>query len=178
MALQKIPCVHYVICFKKKEVQALIDSSHEVNAMISGYASKLALRARHINVGAQKIDRSTFQTFKMVLANFQVEDKLRRAQFFQETFLLADISIKVVLDMSFLTFSNADIQFAEKELTWRFYTTIKTLLTTKRIEFIDKKKFIKVALDKFRDFCHTCSLFQPSSRNLPRQRGSNSFFAH
>ena len=46
-----------------------------------------------------------------------------------------------------MTFSNADIQFAERELTWRFYTTAKVLSTTKWVEFINKKKFAKAALD-------------------------------
>ena len=53
----------------------------------------------------------------MVIAGFQVEDKLGRARFFQESFLLAETSMEVVLGMPFLTLSNADIQFAEKELT-------------------------------------------------------------
>ena len=47
--------------------------------------------------------------FEMVLASFQVEDKLRRPWFFQETFLLADLSIEIVLKMPFLTLSNANI---------------------------------------------------------------------
>ena len=50
--------------------------------------------------------------------------------------------------MSFLTLSNTDIQFAEKELTWRSYSAVEALLTTKRIEFIGKKKFAKAALDE------------------------------
>ena len=45
----------------------------------------------------------------MVLADFQVDDKLRKGQYFQETFLLADISAEVVLGMPFLTLSNADV---------------------------------------------------------------------
>ena len=45
----------------------------------------------------------------MVLASLQVEDKLGRTRYFQETFLLADISVKVVLEMPFLTLSNANI---------------------------------------------------------------------
>ena len=53
----------------------------------------------------------------MILANFQVEDKLGRTRFFQETFLLANISVEVVLGMPFLTLSNANVQFIEKELT-------------------------------------------------------------
>ena len=50
--------------------------------------------------------------------------------------------------MPFLTFNNVDIQFVEKELTWRTYTTKNALLTTRHIEFINKKEFVKVALDK------------------------------
>ena len=84
----------------------------------------------------------------MVLASFQVEDKLGRIRFFQETFLLADISTEVVLGMPFLTLSNADVQFVEKELTWRSYTTTEALPTTKQVELIDKKEFAKAALDE------------------------------
>ena len=116
--------------------------------MTLAYASKLGFKFYHINVGAQKIKGSILETFGMVLVNFQVEDKLGRVRFFQETFLLADISVKVVLGMPFLTFSNANIQFVKKKLTWRSYTTVEALLTTKRIEFINKKKFAKAALDE------------------------------
>ena len=69
-------------------------------------------------------------------------------QFFQKTFLLANISAEVVLGMLFLTLSNANIRFVEKELIWRFYTTAKALPTTKRVELINKKEFAKVALDR------------------------------
>ena len=84
----------------------------------------------------------------MVLADFQVEDKLGRVRFFQETFLLADISAEIVLDMPFLTFSNANIQFIKKEVTWKSYTTVEALPTTKRITLIDKKEFSKAALNE------------------------------
>ena len=53
----------------------------------------------------------------MIIAGFQIIDKLGRARSFQEPFLLTDTSMKMVLRMPFLTFSNADIQFAEKKLT-------------------------------------------------------------
>ena len=48
-------------------------------------------------------------TFEMVIAGFQVENKLGRAWFFQESCLLANINIERVLEMLFLTFNNADI---------------------------------------------------------------------
>ena len=133
-ALERVPCIHYPVQFEgtnETQVQALIDSGSEVNAMTPAYVSRLGLRARHTNVGAQKIDGSTLQTFGTVLADFQVEDKLGKARFFQETFLLADISAKVVLGIPFLTLSNADVQFVERDLTWRSYTTAEALPTTK-----------------------------------------------
>ena len=50
--------------------------------------------------------------------------------------------------MPFLIFSNADVQFVKKELTWKTYTTAKALPPIQRIELIDKKKYAKVALNK------------------------------
>ena len=50
--------------------------------------------------------------------------------------------------MPFLTLNNANIRFAEKELTWRSYTAAEALPTTKRVELIDKKEFAKAALDR------------------------------
>ena len=54
----------------------------------------------------------------------------------------------MVLGMLFLTFSNADIQFAEKELTWKTYTTEKALPTTCQVKIIYWKEFAKVTLDE------------------------------
>ena len=53
--------------------------------------------------------------------------------------------------MPFFTLSNANIQFAEKELTWRSYTTAEALPTTKRVELINKNKFAEAALDEESD---------------------------
>lgn len=50
--------------------------------------------------------------------------------------------------MPFLIFSNVNKQFGEKELEWRSYITIKTLSTAKKMEFINKREFIAVVLDK------------------------------
>ena len=150
VSLERIPCIHYPLRFCKDTagVRALIDSSSEVNAISPAYILKLGLKVHHTNVRAQKIDSSSLETFGMVLASFQVENKLGRIWFFQETFLLADISAEVVLGMPFLTLSNADVQFVEKELTWRSYTTAEALPTTKRVELINKKEFAKAALNE------------------------------
>ena len=50
--------------------------------MALAYASKLALKVHPTNVKAQKIDGSILKTFEMVLASFQIEDKLKKSQFF------------------------------------------------------------------------------------------------
>ena len=50
--------------------------------------------------------------------------------------------------MLFHTFNNTNIQFAKSKLTWRIYTTAKTLLTTQKVELIDKKVFTKGVLNK------------------------------
>lgn len=146
--LEKILYIYYLIWFKKNKVQALFDLSNKVNIMTSAFTSKLRLKICHTNVRAQKIDNFTLEMFEMALASFWRKDKLGRARFFQETFLLANISTKVVLVILFLNLSNANIQFIEKEFTWRFYTTTEALPTIKRVEFIDKRKFVKVVLNK------------------------------
>ena len=121
LVLERIPYIYYPVQFKRDtygtQVQALIDSNSEVNAMTPAYTSRLGLRVYRTNIGAQKIDGTTLETFGMVLASFQMEDKLGKIWFFQETFLLADINMEVILGMPFLTFSNADVQFVEKKLT-------------------------------------------------------------
>lgn len=50
--------------------------------------------------------------------------------------------------MSFLTLSNAEISFLERKLTWNYYTAVKALLTTKWVELIIKKKFVKTVLNE------------------------------
>ena len=88
--------------------------------MTPAYAKKLGLRVRKTNVGAQKIDGSVLETYGMVIAGFQVQDKLGRARFFQETFLVADTSMEVVFGMPFLTLSNADVLLQKGNLPGGF----------------------------------------------------------
>ena len=45
----------------------------------------------------------------MVVVTFQIVNKLGRFWFFQETFLLANIRIEVVLGMRFHIISNVDV---------------------------------------------------------------------
>ena len=129
-------------------MRSLIDLGSKINAMHPAYATKLSLRARKIDVGAEKIDRSYLDTFEMVIADCSGKNKLGRVRFFQKTFLLANIDLEVVLRMLFLTLSKANIRFAEQKLVWRTYMVAKALLTTRRVEIIDKKEFAAAALNE------------------------------
>ena len=56
--------------------------------------------------------------------------------------------MEIVLSMLFLILSNANVQFAKKELTWRSYTIAEALPIIKRVELINKKEFAKAALNE------------------------------
>ena len=50
--------------------------------MSPAFARKLGFHIQKSNVKAQKIDSSTFKTFGMVIADFQIENKGGRPRFF------------------------------------------------------------------------------------------------
>ena len=99
------------------------------------------------DVGAQKIDGTTLDTYGMVVVAFSVTDQANRVRFFEETFLVANVSPEVVLGMPFLTLSGADVDFLDRELRWRTYTIQEALPTTKRVELVGKEEFAAAALD-------------------------------
>ncbi len=68
------------------------------------------------NVGAQKIDDTTLETYRMVVSTFSVSDKDGRERFFEESYLLADVKPDIVLGMPFQTMSNADVDFQAQNL--------------------------------------------------------------
>ena len=61
--------------------------------------------------------------------------------------MLANIGLQVILRILFLTFSKANIRFAEQELVWKTYTAVEALPTTKKVKIIDKREFTVVALN-------------------------------
>ena len=67
-----VSCIHYPVQFRKDKetIRALIDFGSEVNAMIPAYAKKLGLQTWRTDVKAQKIDKSSLDTFGMVIAGF------------------------------------------------------------------------------------------------------------
>ena len=151
VVLERIACIHYPVQFRKDanktQVQALIDSGSEVNAIHPTFVKELGLPIRPTDVGAKKIDGTTLDTYGMVVAAFSVTDKANRVRFFEETFLVANVSPEVVFGMPFLTLSGVDVDFLDRELRWRTYTTEEALPTTRRVELVGKKEFAAAALD-------------------------------
>ncbi len=67
----------------------------------------------------------------MIVSTFSVLDKDDRQRFFEESFLLANVKLDIVLGMLFLTMSNANIEFQAWDLQWRSYTNGNVLSTTR-----------------------------------------------
>lgn len=85
VTLERVPCIKYPVQFQKNKtnnVQALINSWSDVNTMHPNYTKKLGLAIQKTDVGAQKIDGMSLETFGMVIAGFQVQDKIGRSRFF------------------------------------------------------------------------------------------------
>ena len=97
-------------------VSAFLDSGSEVNVMHPTFAKRLGLGMQTTNVGAQKIDGTTLEIYGMVVAAFSVTDQADRIRFFEETFLIANVSPDVVFGMPFLTMSGADVDLSKREL--------------------------------------------------------------
>ena len=79
----------------------MLDSGSKVNAMNPAFAQKLGFHIRKTNVGAWKINGFALETFEMVIADLEVEDKSGRSRFFQEIILIADTKVEAVLEMFF-----------------------------------------------------------------------------
>ncbi len=70
------------------------------------FASQLGLKIQKTNVGAQKIDGTILETYRIVVSTFSVLDKDGRERFFEKCFLFADIKPDIVFGILFLTMSN------------------------------------------------------------------------
>lgn len=80
------------------------------------FAVKLGLTSRPINFDAQKTDDLYLNSYDMIIVEFSIQNSLGKIPFFEKCFLLADISIEIVLKMFFLNFSNANIKFMNAKL--------------------------------------------------------------
>ncbi len=81
--------------------------------MTPAYAVELGLTTRKTSIGAQKIDGLPLEIYSIASASFLLQNNLRRVQFFEETFLLTNTSIEMILGILFLSLSNANVKFVK-----------------------------------------------------------------
>ena len=114
----QVACIWYLITFRKKSVPVLafFGSSSKVNTIHPTFAQELELLIRPSDIEVSKIDGTMLDIFGIVVAAFSVIDKTNWIKFFKETFLLANVSLDVVLEMFFLLLSSADVDFLGQEL--------------------------------------------------------------
>lgn len=62
---------------------------------------KLGFKFRQTNIGMQKINGFALKSFKIVLASFYIEDKLKKTGFFQETFLFTNTNMEIIFIVFF-----------------------------------------------------------------------------
>ncbi len=113
--LECVPCIWYLVNFKD-QTEALLDSESKVNITSQAFAYQFGLNIWKTNIGAQKIEDTTPETYEMVFSTFSVLDKDNRERLFEKSFLLADIKLDVVLGISFLTMTNVYIDFQARDL--------------------------------------------------------------
>lgn len=112
------------------------------------YIAKLGFVIQKINVSTHKIDNSALVIYKIVFADFSVQDKFGKIQFLEKTLLLADISIDMILRILFLTLLNTDVLFVEKKLEQKSFITAEALPIIKKVKLINKQEFAIIALDE------------------------------
>ena len=80
--LDRVPCICDFVQFRKdkgKDILALLNYKSEINAITPAYVAYLGLKVRVTDVGAQKIDRFSLATYSIVIAAFQIVNKLDRS---------------------------------------------------------------------------------------------------
>lgn len=119
LSLQKVFYIKYLVQISDSNVRTLIDLGSEINAITPTYLTKLDLVIRSTNVTAQRINSILLKIYGIIIARFFVKNEFRiKNRYFEKAFLLANINIKVVLEILFFSFGNVDIKFAEiEELT-------------------------------------------------------------
>ena len=83
----------------------------------------------------------------IVVVAFSVVDKANQVKFFEMTFLVANICLKIVFKMLFLTLSGANVDFSVQKLYWKTYITDKTFPTTRPVKLVGIEEFAAAALN-------------------------------
>ena len=128
-------------------MSVFLDSGSEINIIHPAFAEILGLVVQTNNVGAQKIDGTTLETHKIVVAAFSVSDQANMVRFLEKICLVVNVNPDIVFGMLFFTLNSAYIDFLKRKLWWRLYIIEEAFFTNKRSELVGKKEFTAALLD-------------------------------
>lgn len=92
-------------------MSTLLNLGSKVNVIHPIFTKELGLLIRPMDVGSQKIDRITLDTYRMVVVAFLVTNKAIQVKPFETTFLVANVSSEVVFRILFFIMSGVDVDF-------------------------------------------------------------------
>lgn len=75
------------------------------------YTTKIGFLYRKIDAGIFKIDNSALAMSGIVIATFLIYDKDKKNRFFKKSYLLANISVNIILKIILSNLSNRNIKF-------------------------------------------------------------------
>ena len=113
--LKRVHCIWYYVIFKD-QIEVLLDSGSEINAISLAFTSHLGLKIWKTNFQAHNINSTILKTYGIVVFTFTMLDKDGSKKICEESFLLAEVKPKIVLRILFLTMSNADVDFQAWDL--------------------------------------------------------------
>lgn len=111
------------------------------------FIQKLSFKIQKTSVEAQKIDGSALKTFGIIIAGFQIKNKVDKLKYFQKTFLMVNIIVEVVLKISF--FKLMLIYYLEiKYLHGNYTSLIKLYLLSRKFKWSIQKNLLYVKRQK------------------------------
>lgn len=145
--VQQVLYIHYLAQLGEFSTNVFIDSNSEVNEIQLSFVKKLGLNIQKTIISAHKIDNNRLKIYKIIIVLVYVDDKDRKYCFFEETYLLADISIDIACKMFFLTLSNVEVNFYNRQFRLSLYMIAKIFSITRQVELVKKREFAVAALD-------------------------------
>ena len=84
--------------------------------MHPAFAERLGFVVQTTNIDTLKINGTTLEIYRIVVAAFLVTDQAHKVKFFKETFLVANVSPDMIFGILFFILSDVDVDFPKKEL--------------------------------------------------------------
>lgn len=142
--LETVKCITWNIKLNqgKEKVPAPLDSGSKANLISQAYATQFPLKIIDTSWGLATINKQQISTQDMVIAGFEITDSADHTRWFEETFLIADISQQVVLGTPFLKLGDPNMSWSVRTFHLRQWDLETALVTTNRVDIINPKDFI------------------------------------